>query len=130
MKNKRKIWIQKVIWMIILSSLILTLSACYVEFDGSITGNDNRFILDVKVLNREESHELYLKSEDMIEVSSRITRGEMKVSIFHEETNESVYEGNLKGDVEFVITVYTEGTYIIEVEGKNAAGHIEFNKIN
>ena len=80
--------------------------------------------------NREESHELYLNSEDMIEVKSQITKGEMQVSIVHEETNESIYEGNLKGDFKFIVTVHTEGTFIITVNGKNAAGYIEFKKIN
>lgn len=130
MKSKRKPWIKKVLIMILFTSVSLTLNACVVEFDGSRTGNDNQFILDVKVFNREESHELYLNSEDMIEVKSQITKGEMQVRIVHEETNESIYEGNLIGDFKFIVTVHTEGTYIISVNGKNAAGHLEFGKIN
>jgi len=129
MKNKRKIWIKKVFIMILLTGLSFTLNACTVEFNGSRTGNDDQFILDVKALNREESHELYLNSEDMIEVKSQITKGEMQVSIVHVETNESIYEGNLKGDFKFIVTVHTEGTYLITVTGKNSAGHIEFKKI-
>lgn len=130
MENKRKIWIKKVLIMILLTCLSFTLNACVVEFNGSRTGNEDQFILDVKALNREESHELYLNSEDMIEVKSQITKGEMQVSIVHEETNESIYEGNLKGDFKFIVTVHTEGTFIITVNGKNAAGYIEFKKIN
>ena len=130
MKNKRKIWIKKVFIMILLTGLSFTLNACVVEFNGSRTGNGDQFILDVKALNREESHELYLNSEDMIEVKSQITKGEMQVSIVDEETNESIYEGNLKGDFKFIVTVHTEGTFIITVNGKNAAGYIEFKKIN
>lgn len=130
MENKRKIWIKKVLIMMLLTGLSFTLNACVVEFNGSRTGNEDQFILDVKALNREESHELYLNSEDMIEVKSQITKGEMQVSIVHEETNESIYEGNLKGDFNFIVTVHTEGTFIITVNGKNAAGYIEFKKIN
>jgi hypothetical protein len=130
MENKRKIWIKKVLIMMLLTGLSFTLNACVVEFNGSRTGNEDQFILDVKALNREESHELYLNSEDMIEVKSQITKGEMQVSIVHEETNESIYEGNLKGDFKFIVTVHTEGTFIITVNGKNAAGYIEFKKIN
>ena len=130
MENKRKIWIKKVLIMILLTCLSFTLNACVVEFNGSRTGNEDQFILDVKALNREESHELYLNSEDMIEVKSQITKGEMQVSIVDEETNESIYEGNLKGDFKFIVTVHTEGTFIITVNGKNAAGYIEFKKIN
>jgi len=129
MKNKRKIWIKKVFIMILLAGLSLTLNACVVEFNGSRTGNEEQFILDVKALNREESHELYLNSEDMIEVKSQISKGEMQVSIENVETNESIYEGNLKGDFKFIVTVHTEGTFRITVDGKNAAGHIEFKKI-
>lgn len=81
------------------------------------------------MMNQEENHELFLKDGDMIEVKSDVSKGEMQVSIIHDETNESIYEGNLKGGFKFIITVHSDGKYIINVNGKNAAGYIEFKKI-
>ena len=114
---------------LIFVTLLFLLSGCVVEFNGSRTSNENQFILDVKMMNQEENHELFLKDGDMIEVNSDVSKGEMRVSIIHDETNESIYEGNLKGDFKFIITVHSNGKYTINVNGKNAAGYIEFKKI-
>ena len=114
---------------LILVTLLFLLYGCVVEFNGSRTSNENQFILDVKMMNQEENHELFLKDGDMIEVMSDVSKGEMQVSIIHDETNESIYEGNLKGDFKFIITVHYEGKYTINVNGKNTAGYIEFKKI-
>lgn len=114
---------------LILVTLLFLLYGCVVEFNGSRTSNENQFILDVKMMNQEENHELFLKDGDMIEVMSDVSKGEMQVSIIHDETNESIYEGNLKGDFKFIITVHSEGKYIINVNGRNAVGYIEFKKI-
>jgi len=114
---------------LIFVTLLFLLNGCVVEFNGSRTSNENQFILDVKMMNQVENHELFLKDGDMIEVKSDVSKGEMQVSIIHDETNESIYEGNLKGDFKFIITVHSDGKYTINVNGKNAAGYIEFKKI-
>lgn len=114
--------------IIIIISHFLLLTGCVVEFDGSRTSNENQFIIDVKMMNKEENHVLYLNDGDMLEVNSEISKGEMQASIVYEETNESIYEGNLKGDFKFIITVHSDGNYIIHVNGKNASGYIEFKK--
>lgn len=114
---------------LIFVTLLFLLNGCVVEFNGSRTSNENQFILDVKMMNQGENHELFLKDGDMIEVNSDVSKGEMQVSIVHDETNESIYEGNLKGGFKFIITVHSEGKYIINVNGRNTAGYIEFKKI-
>ena len=114
---------------LIFVTLLFLLNGCVVEFNGSRTSNENQFIQDVKMMNQEENHELFLKDGDMIEVNSDVSKGEMQVSIVHDETNESIYEGNLKGGFKFIITVHSDGKYTINVNGKNAAGYIEFKKI-
>lgn len=114
---------------LIFVTLLFLLNGCVVEFNGSRTSNENQFIQDAKMMNQEENHELFLKDGDMIEVKSDVSKGEMQVSIIHDETNESIYEGNLKGGFKFIITVHSDGKYIINVNGKNAVGYIEFKKI-
>lgn len=114
---------------LIFVTLLFLLNGCVVEFNGSRTSNENQFIQDAKMMNQEENHELFLKDGDMIEVNSDVSKGEMQASIVHDETNESIYEGNLNGDFKFIITVHSDGKYTINVNGKNAAGYIEFKKI-
>lgn len=114
---------------LIFVTLLFLLNGCVVEFNGSRTSNENQFIQDAKMMNQEENHELFLKDGDMIEVNSDVSKGEMQASIVHDETNESIYEGNLNGDFKFIITVHSDGKYTINVNGKNAVGYIEFKKI-
>lgn len=62
---------------LIFVTLLFLLNGCVVEFNGSRTSNENQFILDVKMMNKVENHELFLKDGDMIEVNSDVSKGDI-----------------------------------------------------
>ncbi len=50
--------------------IIVSLTACSSDFDGSRTGNDNEFSMEYKVLNKTDSQDLKLQDGDKINAKS------------------------------------------------------------
>lgn len=46
--------------------LVLSLTACTADFDGSRTGNDNEFVMNYKIFNATDSQDLIVEEGDTI----------------------------------------------------------------
>ena len=94
--------------------LVLTLSACAAEFDGSRTGNDREFIMEYKVLNRADSQDLTARAGDTIHGELTVDSGALSVSVC-KEGEASLYErAALSASETFDLPVEAGGTYVLD----------------
>ena len=110
-----------------LSLLILTIAVgCSKQvFDGSVTGNDEQFLLDFSILNTTKTHDIKLEKGQNVDVVFEIESG--KLEIFVEDTSgEKIYEGNTGTSGEFTLGIPKTDTYKISVTGRDAKGNISF----
>ena len=109
--------------------LVLTLSACAAEFDGSRTGNDREFIMEYKVLNRADSQDLTARAGDTIHGELTVGSGALSVSVC-KEGEASLYEkAALSASETFDLPVGAGGTYSVPVAGLRAAGGVRFEVV-
>lgn len=113
--------------LMILGVLILLITAgCSKQvFNGSVTGNDEQFLLDFSILNTTKTHDIKLEKEQNVDVVFEVESG--KLEIFVEDTSgEKIYEGNTDTSGKFTLGIPKTDTYKISVTGKKAKGHISF----
>ena len=109
--------------------LVLTLSACAAEFDGSRTGNDREFITEYKVLNRADSQDLTARAGDTIHGELTVDSGALSVSV-RKEGEAPLYENAARSASEtFDLPVEAGGTYTVTVAGMRAAGGVRFEVV-
>lgn len=118
--------IRKTFWVSCLLILVLSLTACGSDFDGSRIGNDSEFTMDYSVLNKTDSQDLVAESGDTI--SAKIVAVKGSVSIKIQKDNEvPIYQGegaSIPG--EFDVEIDEGGSYTVTVTGKKAKGSVSF----
>jgi hypothetical protein len=57
---------RKIVYVSCMLILALSLAACGSDFDGTLIGNENEFIMDYSVLNKTYAQDLVVKSGDAI----------------------------------------------------------------
>lgn len=108
------------------SVLIISMSACGVDFDGSRMGNENEFIMEYRVLNTTDTQELTAKAGDTIWAEITAKRGSLSIKI-QKDGAEPVYERDgISVSNEFEVEVSEDGVYTVEVTGKRAKGSVHF----
>ena len=106
--------------------VIVFLTACSSDFDGSRTGNDNEFSMDYKVLNKTDSQDLSLQDGDKISAKIIVNGGTLAIKI-QKDDEEPIYESDgISVSNEFEIEIDESGTYTITVTGKKAKGSVNF----
>lgn len=110
--------------------IIVSLTACSSDFDGSRTGNDNEFSMEYKVLNKTDSQDLKLQDGDKINAKIIIDGGTLAIKI-QKDDEEPIYESDgISASNEFEVEVEESGTYTITVTGKKAKGSVNFTVVS
>ncbi len=115
----------------ILCSLIVVISvtACEAEFNGSRTGNDNEFVMDYKVFNKTDSQDLIVKEGDTIHAEIIVEGGSLSFKI-QKDDEVPVYEGeDVSFSDEFDVDIEESGTYTVSVTGEKAKGSVSFTVV-
>ena len=108
------------------SVLIISMSACGVDFDGSRMGNENEFIMEYRVLNTTDTQEMTAKAGDTIRAEITAKRGSLSIKI-QKDGAEPIYERDgISVSNEFEVEVAEDGVYTVEVTGKRAKGSVCF----
>lgn len=106
--------------------LVLSLTACGADFDGSRTGNHNEFMMDYKVFNKTDSQDLIVEKGDTIHAEIIVEGGSLSFRIQRED-EVPVYEGeDVSFSDEFDIDIEESGTYTVSVTGEKAKGSVSF----
>ena len=85
--------------------IIVSLTACSSDFDGSRTGNDNEFSMEYKVLNKTDSQDLKLQDGDKINAKIIIDGGTLAIKI-QKDDEEPIYESDgISASNEFEVEV-------------------------
>ena len=106
--------------------LILSLTACGADFDGSRTGNSNEFVMNYKVFNKTDSQNLIVEKGDTIHAEIIVEGGSLSFKI-QKDDEVPVYEGvDVSFSDEFDVKINEGGTYTVSVTGKKAKGSINF----
>ena len=110
--------------------IIVSLTACSSDFDGSRTGNDNEFNMEYKVLNKTDSQDLKLQDGDKISAKIIIDGGTLAIKI-QKDDEEPIYESDgISASNEFEVEVEESGIYTITVTGKKAKGSVNFTVVS
>ncbi|MGI6029775.1 MAG: hypothetical protein ACOX81_10285 [Candidatus Heteroscillospira sp.] len=117
---------KKFLPIVCILALTISLTACSTEFDGSRTGNDGEFIMEYSVLNKTDSQELIAESGDTISAKIVMKKGSLSIKI-QKDGEEPIYESDgISVSNEFDVEIDEDGTYTVEVTGKNAKGSVSF----
>ena len=110
--------------------IIVSLTACSSDFDGSRTGNDNEFSMEYKALNKTDSQDLKLQDGDKINAKIIIDGGTLAIKI-QKDDEEPIYESDgISASNEFEVEVEESGIYTITVTGKKAKGSVNFTVVS
>ncbi len=112
------------------AAMILLLTGCGTGsvFDGSSVSDASGFLMEYRILNREESADLTLTEGDRLLVSLSHTEGTVDVTVGM-EGQEPIYRGNGQQSAEFVLEILEKGNYHISVSGHQAKGNVSFARI-
>lgn len=109
--------------------LILSLTACETDFDGSRTGNNNEFVMDYKVFNKTDSQDLIVEEGDTIHAEIIVEGGSLSFKI-QKDDEVPVYEGvDVSFSDEFDVDIGESGTYTVTVMGEKAKGSVSFTVV-
>lgn len=109
--------------------LVLSLTACGADFDGSRTGNNNEFMMDYKVFNKTDAQDLIVEKGDTIHAEIIVEDGSLSFRIQRED-EVPVYEGeDVSFSDEFDIDIEESGTYTVSVTGEKAKGSVSFTVV-
>lgn len=109
--------------------IVVFLTSCAkVDFDGSISANDEEIILNLKTLNYDISQNMNLLAGDAVEIKARVNKGLFKFKILDPSEN-PVFSGNFEEDTEFQVNINTSGKYSFITEGEDAEGQIYVTRL-
>ena len=109
--------------------LVLSLTACGADFDGSRTGNNNEFMMDYKVFNKTDSQDLIVEKGDTIHAEIIVEGGSLSFRIQRED-EVPVYESeDVSFSDEFDIDIEESGTYTVSVTGEKTKGSVSFTVV-
>ena len=109
--------------------LILPLTACGTDFDGSRTGNNTEFVMDYKVFNKTDSQDLIVEEGDTIHAEIIVEGGSLSFKI-QKDKEVPVYESaDVSFSDEFDVDIEESGTYTVTVTGEKAKGSVSFTVV-
>ena len=106
--------------------LILSLSACSLDFDGSRTGNNNQLIMEYTAFNTADSQDLVVEAGDTIHVEIVIEDGHLSYKIQKNDDEPIAESESIFFSEEFDVEVKESGTYTVTVTGEKAKGSVKF----
>lgn len=109
--------------------LVLSLTACGTDFDGSRTGNNNEFVMDYKIFNITDSQDLIVEKGNTIHAEIIVEGGSLSFKI-QKDNEVPVYEGvDVSSSDEFDVDIEESGTYTVSVTGEKAKGSVSFTVV-
>ena len=109
--------------------LVLSLTACGTYFDGSLTVNNNEFVMDYKVFNKTDSQDLIVEEGDTIHAEIIVEGGSLSFKI-QKDDEVPVYESvDVSFSDEFDVDIEESGTYTVTVTGEKAKGSVSFTVV-
>lgn len=109
--------------------LILSLTACGTDFDGSRTGNNTEFVMDYKVFNKTDSQDLIVEKGDTIHVEIIVEGGSLSFKIQKDEEVPVYESADVSFSDEFDVDIEESGTYTVTVTGEKAKGSVSFTVV-
>ena len=106
--------------------LILSLSACSLDFDGSRTGNDTQLIMEYTAFNTTDSQDLVVEAGDIIHAEIVVEAGHLSYKIQKDDDEPIAESEGIFFSVEYDFDVEESGTYTVTVTGENAKGSVKF----
>lgn len=106
--------------------LILSLSACSLDFDGSRTGNDTQLIMEYTAFNTTASQDLVVEAGDIIHAEIVVEDGHLSYKIQKDDDEPIAESEGIFFSVEYDFDVEESGTYTVTVTGENAKGSVKF----
>ncbi len=106
--------------------LIISLSACSPDFNGSRTGNDNQLIMEYTAFNTADSQDLVVEAGDTIHVEIVIEDGHLSYKIQKNDDEPIAESESIFFSEEFDVEVKESGTYTVTVTGEKAKGSVKF----
>ena len=105
--------------------LTLTLlTGCAGSVFNQVKSGDN-YSISADRLNTTLTTDYELNAGDIVKVSMHVKSGEFRVSIGSD--GKALYEGNGVGLGDFTVNIPEDGIYMIEVDGRNGAGNLNFS---
>lgn len=105
--------------------LVISLSACSSDFDGSRTGNDNQLIMEYTAFNTTDSQDLVVEAGDTIHVGIVIEDGHLSYKIQKNDDEPIAESESIFFSEEFDVEVKESGTYTVTVTGEKAKGSVK-----
>ena len=106
--------------------LIISLSACSSDFDGSRTGNDTQLIMEYTAFNTTDSQDLVVEAGDIIHAEIVVEDGHLSYKIQKDDEEPIAESEGIFFSVEYDFDVEESGTYTVTVTGENAKGSVKF----
>ena len=106
--------------------LIISLSACSSDFDGSRTGNDTQLIMEYTEFNTTDTQDLVVEAGDIIHAEIVVEDGHSSYKIQKDDEEPIAESEGIFFSVEYDFDVEESGTYTVTVTGENAKGSVKF----
>lgn len=106
--------------------LIISLSACSSDFDGSRTGNDTQLIMEYTAFNTTDTQDLVVEAGDIIHAEIVVEDGHLSYKIQKDDEKPIAESEGIFFSVEYDFDVEESGTYTVTVTGENAKGSVKF----
>lgn len=106
--------------------LIISLSACSSDFDGSRTGNDTQLIMEYTEFNTTDSQDLVVEAGDIIHAEIVVEDGHLSYKIQKDDDEPIAESEGIFFSVEYDFDVEESGTYTVTVTGEDAKGSVKF----
>lgn len=110
----------------LICALVFSLAGCQsTAFDGSRVGDDVQFVLEYKVLNGRQTHEMALEQGERLHVQIEHKSGRLDISVTGPDGKE-IYRGNDADTGAFYLEIQQTGEYGFSVTGAKAKGSVSF----
>ena len=106
--------------------LIISLSACSSDFDGSRTGNDTQLIMEYTEFNTTDTQNLVVEAGNIIHAEIVVEDGHLSYKIQKDDEEPIAESEGIFFSVEYDFDVEESGTYTVTVIGENAKGSVKF----
>lgn len=115
---------KKIITIFSVLFLVIALTACSPDFNGSRTGNDKQLIMEYTAFNTIDSQDLVLEAGDTIHTEIVIEDGQLSYKIQKNDDEPIAESEGIFFSVDFDVVVEESGTYT--VTGEKTKGSVKF----
>ena len=106
--------------------LIISLSACSSDFDGSRTGNDTQLIMEYTEFNTTDTQDLVVEAGDIIHAEIVVEDGHLSYKIQKDDDEPIAESEGIFFSVDYDVEVEESGTYTVTVTGEKTKGSVKF----